>query len=69
MWSSETVVLPICLEMSGRTWAMEPYLHNGSVPNLWELLKRLEDRVREFWAGSHEIDTENVGFVIAKGKN
>ena len=40
-------------------WATAPYLHNGSVPNLRELLKR--DRVQGFWVGSNRFDPENVG--------
>lgn len=50
-------------------WATAPYLHNGSVPNLWELLKKEEDRVTEFWVGSRKLDTKNVGFVSTEGKN
>ncbi len=48
-------------------WATAPYLHNGSVPNLWELLKKPEDRITEFWVGSREFDPVNVGFDISKG--
>ncbi len=50
-------------------WATAPYLHNGSVPNLWEMLKKPEERVQEFWVGSRELDPKNVGFVTDKGKN
>jgi hypothetical protein len=47
-------------------WATAPYLHNGSVPNLWELLKRPGDRVKSFYVGSREFDPVNVGFVTTK---
>ncbi|WP_020570371.1 di-heme-cytochrome C peroxidase [Neolewinella persica] len=50
-------------------WATAPYLHNGSVPNLWELLKKPEDRVTEFWVGSQDFDPKNVGFITNEGKN
>jgi hypothetical protein len=50
-------------------WATAPYLHNGSVPNLWELLKAPKDRTPEFWVGSAEFDAINVGFVSNRGKN
>lgn len=50
-------------------WATAPYLHNGSIPNLWELLVAPRDRVSEFWVGSREFDPKNVGFETAKGKN
>lgn len=43
-------------------WATAPYLHNGSVPNLEELLKPAGERVKTFCAGSREFDPINVGF-------
>jgi mono/diheme cytochrome c family protein len=49
-------------------WATAPYLHNGSVPNLNELLKPASDRTKKFWVGSREFDTENVGFKTDQGK-
>ena len=33
-------------------WAVAPYLHNGSVPNLWELMKPAKDRKSSFMVGS-----------------
>src|SRR5690606_22693114 len=44
-------------------WATAPYLHNGSVPNLDELLKPPGQRVKQFQVGSREFDPVNVGFV------
>jgi hypothetical protein len=44
-------------------WATAPYLHNGSVPNLWELLKPPKDRVATFMVGSRSFDPKNVGFA------
>jgi hypothetical protein len=44
-------------------WATAPYLHNGSVPTLWELLKAPKDRVATFMVGSRTFDPKNVGFV------
>jgi hypothetical protein len=43
-------------------WATAPYLHNGSVPNLWELLRPPAERMAEFRVGSREIDPAVVGF-------
>lgn len=43
-------------------WATAPYLHNGSVPNLHELLGPPEDRSARFYSGSREFDPEKVGF-------
>ncbi len=51
-------------------WATAPYLHNGSVPTLYDLLlpkrksgepKDGEYRPDEFQVGSREFDAENVG--------
>lgn len=50
-------------------WATAPYLHNGSVPNLWELLKPSDKRVKSFYVGNREFDAKNVGFITSKGKN
>jgi hypothetical protein len=42
-------------------WAAAPYLHNGSVPNLWALLQKPADRPKKFMLGSKEFDPKNVG--------
>jgi mono/diheme cytochrome c family protein len=42
-------------------WAAAPYLHNGSVPNLWALLQKPEDRPKSFQLGSNKFDPKNVG--------
>ena len=44
-------------------WATAPYLHNGSVPNLYELLLPAEKRSERFYIGTLEYDTEKVGYV------
>lgn len=44
-------------------WATAPYLHNGSVPNLWELLKPAKQRVSTFMVGSRVFDPKNVGYM------
>jgi hypothetical protein len=44
-------------------WATAPYLHNGSVPNLWELLLPPERRKPSFMVGSRVFDPVNVGYV------
>jgi hypothetical protein len=46
-------------------WATGPYLHNGSVPNLDELLKPAQDRPARFHAGTREFDPVHVGFTTA----
>jgi len=44
-------------------WAVAPYLHNGSVPNLWELMKHAKDRQSSFMVGSRIFDPKNVGYA------
>ena len=47
-------------------WATAPYLHNGSVPNLYQLLLPAKDRVKTFYVGSREFDPKQVGFSTAE---
>lgn len=44
-------------------WATAPYLHNGSVPNLWELLLPARQRTTRFMTGSRLFDPQKVGYV------
>jgi hypothetical protein len=44
-------------------WAAAPYLHNGSVPTLAELLKPASQRVKAFKIGS-AYDTVNIGLAV-----
>lgn len=44
-------------------WLRAPYLHNGSVPTLRDLLKRAEERPTQFYRGNDTFDKVNVGFV------
>jgi len=44
-------------------WARSPYLHNGSVPTLRDLLEPERCRPSRFYRGSDVYDPENVGFM------
>ena len=44
-------------------WLRAPYLHNGSVPSLRELLNEPERRPQKFCRGDPLFDWEKVGFV------
>jgi mono/diheme cytochrome c family protein len=44
-------------------WLRAPYLHNGSVPTLADLLAPEADRPRLFWRGYDVYDPVRVGFV------
>lgn len=46
-------------------WAQAPYLHNGSVPTLWQLLRPAE-RPAKFIRGNIKYDEQMVGFVWDK---
>jgi len=46
-------------------WATPPYLHNGSVPNLYELLSPVSERSKLFYLGSKEYDPVNLGLHTA----
>jgi hypothetical protein len=46
-------------------WATPPYLHNSSVPNLYELLLPPEKRSKSFYLGNPEFDPAKVGYVTA----
>jgi len=45
-------------------WATAPFLHNGSVPSLYELLLTAEKRTRKFKMGTKEFDPVKLGFVF-----
>jgi hypothetical protein len=44
-------------------WARSPYLHNGSVPTLLDLLSDPADRPKQFARGYDVYDQHRVGFV------
>jgi mono/diheme cytochrome c family protein len=43
-------------------WATAPFLHNGSVPTLYDLLSPWVERPRSFWLGNREFDPVKVGY-------
>lgn len=42
-------------------WSSAPYLHNGSVPTLYDLLLPAKKRPTTFWLGDREFDPVKVG--------
>lgn len=44
-------------------WATGPFLHNGSVPTIYDLLSPEEERPAVFYVGSKRFDAEKLGFV------
>jgi hypothetical protein len=45
-------------------WAAAPYLHNGSVPTLYDLLLPPEQRPKRFGLGAREYDPVRLGFAV-----
>ncbi len=46
-------------------WLRAPYLHNGSVPSLVDLLEPVDRRTTKFWRGYDVYDPVSVGFVTS----
>lgn len=44
-------------------WLKAPYLHNGSVPTLRDLLEPAANRPKVFWRGYDVYDQQKVGFI------
>ena len=70
-WSGfrgDGVVAPLAYRARplGGLWATPPFLHNGSVPNLYQMLLPAERRDKTFYVGSREFDPKNVGYSTAK---
>ena len=47
-------------------WATAPYLHNGSVPSLYELMLPPAQRSKTFYVGGREYDPVHVGFLTSE---
>ena len=48
----------------GGIWATAPFLHNGSVPTVFDLLSPVDKRPKTFRVGSREYDTEHLGLKL-----
>ncbi|PUA30777.1 MAG: hypothetical protein B0W54_01040 [Cellvibrio sp. 79] len=47
-------------------WASSPYLHNGSVPTIYDLLLPVAERPITFYVGNIELDLIKVGHIISE---
>lgn len=43
-------------------WATGPFLHNGSVKNIYQIMLPAEKRDKKFCVGDRELDTKDLGF-------
>jgi mono/diheme cytochrome c family protein len=57
----------LCGPLDG-IWARAPYLHNGSVPNIAELLKAPDERVKTFYRANRNYDPVSLGWVHDQAK-
>lgn len=48
-------------------WATPPFLHNGSVPTIYDMMTPAERRPRTFQTGSHEYDPKKLGLAEVSG--
>ena len=48
-------------------WATAPYLHNGSVPSLYWMLRPAAERPTQFCMGTRDFDPKQVGFRVEAG--
>lgn len=44
-------------------WATPPFLHNGSVPNIYQMLSPPEQREKRFFVGRRDYDPVHLGYV------
>ncbi len=49
-------------------WATAPYLHNGSVPSLYWMLKPAAERPTKFCIGARDFDPGQVGYRVVAGE-
>lgn len=49
-------------------WATAPFLHNGSVPTLYDLLKPAAERPKTFPVGSRVYDARKLGLTVESGE-
>lgn len=43
-------------------WAAPPFLHNGSVRTIYQMISPREERQRVFWSGTKEYDPVHLGY-------
>lgn len=48
-------------------WATPPFLHNGSVPSIYQMLIPPTQRTASFYVGNREYDTVHLGYVLERG--
>ncbi|NNM01701.1 MAG: hypothetical protein HKO62_13190, partial [Gammaproteobacteria bacterium] len=59
---SERALLAYKARPLNGVWTSAPYLHNGSVANMYQLMLPAEERYQSFHVGSREFDAAVLGF-------
>lgn len=49
-------------------WATPPFLHNGSVPSIYQLLSPVSERAKRFYLGGTEFDPKELGIETTEGE-
>ncbi|MDZ7925150.1 MAG: di-heme-cytochrome C peroxidase [Marinagarivorans sp.] len=65
--SAQVVTAYKARPLSG-VWATPPFLHNGAVPTLYDLLSPVSERPNQFSLGSVLFDAKKVGYQIQSAK-
>ncbi len=50
-------------------WSTAPYMHNGSIRNLYQVLSPQHERDTRFFIGRPDFDTRQVGLALADGQD
>jgi cytochrome c5 len=58
------VILAYKARPLGGMWATPPYLHNGSVPTVYELLLPADQRRKVFYTGRKDFDPKHLGIPM-----
>ncbi|MEQ1599506.1 MAG: di-heme-cytochrome C peroxidase [Methylotenera sp.] len=65
---SEKALLAYKARPLNGVWSSAPFLHNGSVPNMYQLLLPAKERVKQFYLGSMMFDPKNLGYEMTQVK-
>lgn len=63
LWRAEPAYRPRPLD---GLWSSPPFLHNGSVPSIYQLLSPANERDKIFYVGSKEFNPVNLGLSTAE---
>ncbi len=66
---SQTALLAYKARPLNGIWTSAPFLHNGSVSNLYEVLLPAAERSQTFYVGSLAFDPKTVGFDMHASEN